>query len=144
MNFVILPMIFFLTVIHPKTGLAIDSARLSTTKQIRPGARAAAQLECKPLAGLQALKDKSLYLTLNINPESLIPMNQTIRRSEMLAASMAQKQNDVRLFFFFPVPAIFKHVTRGTDEEMLTMDIRISHFLTRVQPSGLLGSWSKF
>ncbi|POW18994.1 hypothetical protein PSHT_05174, partial [Puccinia striiformis] len=104
----------------------------------------AAQLECKPLAGLQALKDKSLYLTLNINPESLIPMNQTIRRSEMLAASMAQKQNDVRLFFFFPVPAIFKHVTRGTDEEMLTMDIRISHFLTRVQPSGLLGSWSKF
>ncbi|KAI9622930.1 hypothetical protein PSHT_13570 [Puccinia striiformis] len=94
MNFVILPMIFFLTVIHPKTGLAIDSARLSTTKQIRPGARAAAQLECKPLAGLQALKDKSLYLTLNINPESLIPMNQTIRRSEMLAASMAQKQND--------------------------------------------------
>ncbi|KAI7954880.1 hypothetical protein MJO28_005280 [Puccinia striiformis f. sp. tritici] len=109
MNFVILPMIFFLTVIHPKTGLAIDSARLSTTKQIRPGARAAAQLECKPLAGLQALKDKSLYLTLNINPESLIPMNQTIRRSEMLAASMAQKQNDVRLFFFFPVPAIFKH-----------------------------------
>ncbi|POV98128.1 hypothetical protein PSTT_14614, partial [Puccinia striiformis] len=102
MNFVILPMIFFLTVIHPKTGLAIDSARLSTTKQIRPGARAAAQLECKPLAGLQALKDKSLYLTLNINPESLIPMNQTIRRSEMLAASMAQNKTMCDFSSFFP------------------------------------------
>ncbi|PLW09095.1 hypothetical protein PCASD_24762 [Puccinia coronata f. sp. avenae] len=87
----VLSLISLLVVVYTRAGLAVDPSLTRTsptastsqtnlqTASTAPGSKLQARVDnCRPIPGLLPLPaDKSLSLTIDLNPESLRPINRT-------------------------------------------------------------------
>ncbi|PLW05046.1 hypothetical protein PCASD_26677, partial [Puccinia coronata f. sp. avenae] len=87
----VLALISLLVVVYTRAGLAVDPSLTRTsptastsqtnlqTASTAPGSKLQARVDnCRPIPGLLPLPaDKSLSLTIDLNPESLRPINRT-------------------------------------------------------------------